>query len=150
MSRESDFKTRMEADTTLMATLTGGVFTSASVGRDGITRTSAAAAFDSSGYLKPCALVKQRGLIPDLVVNDQEAGVASATQVVEIWLYQDSGYDSIDTALNRLFVLFHGHSFTDSFPVEWLGTLDREVDEGALNGASMARQEYLVAEIAGD
>ena len=149
MSREADFKTHMEADATLMALLTGGVFTSAGVGRDGITRTSAAAAFDGSGYLKPCALVKQRGLIPDLEVNDQEAGVASATQVIEIWLYEDTGYISIDAALNRLFVLFHGYSFTDTFPVEWITTLDREVDEGALNGASMARQDWLTSSIEG-
>ena len=150
MSREADFQTRMEADSTLMATLTGGVFISGELGREGITRTSAPTAFDSNGYLKPCALVRQRALTPDLQVVDQIEQVSSATQVIEIYVYQDSGYTSIDTALGRLYTLFFGYQFSDSFPLEWIGTLDRERDGGALDGASMARQEWLTIEVIGD
>lgn len=148
MSAENDIATVMEADATLMATLTGGVYTSAEVGRDGITRDTAAAAFDTSGYLKPCALVRQRGLVPDGVLVEQETPAASATQVVEIYVYEDSGYSSIDTALNRLFVLLLGRQLSSgSFPLEWLNTIDRERDEGALKGASMARQDWLVVTV---
>lgn len=150
MSREDDFATRMAADSTLMTTLTGGVYKSGTVGREGITRDTAAGTFDANGYLKPAALVKQRDLIPDNQVNDQIAGVASAAQVVEIWIYEDSGYTNIDTALARLFVLFHGHSLTGAFPAEWAGTIDRQRDEGALKGASMARQDWLITDIQGD
>ena len=62
MSRETDFETRMEADATLAAILTGGVYTSGAVGELGITRETTSAAFDSNGYLKPCALVRQCAL----------------------------------------------------------------------------------------
>ena len=150
MSREGDFKTRMDSDAALLAILTGGVFVAGSLGLLGITRETAAAAFDSNGYLKPCALVRQRQLVADLQVADLLAQAASATQVIEVYVYQDSGYTSIDSALARLFTLFYGHQFSDSFPVEWIGTLDRERDQGALNGASMARQEWVVPQVLGD
>lgn len=150
MSLETDFKTRMDADATLMAILTGGVFVSGSLGPLGIARNTAPTAFDGNGYLEPCALVRQRAQIADLQVVDQIAQAASATQVVEIYVYEDSGYTNIDSALSRLFTLFFGYQLTDSFPAEWIGTLDRERDQGALDGASMARQEWLIANVIGD
>jgi hypothetical protein len=139
----------MEADTTLMAILTGGVYTSAGVGRDGITRTSAEDAFDTNGFLQPAALVKQRGNVPDNQVVDQMEQHRSATQVTEIYVYQDTGFDQIDLALARLYVLFEGYTFSGAFPAEWVNTIDREQDEGALQGASLARIDFLVADIQG-
>src|SRR5690348_12611347 len=98
MSREDDFKARMIDDTTaspvigsgtaLMAILTGGVFTKGAVGREGITRESAPSAF-SGGFLQPCALVKQRGLVPDGKIRDEETQAVSGTQVIEVYLYED-------------------------------------------------------------
>lgn len=150
MSIETDFQTRMEADAPLMAILTGGVYVSGELGPLGINRTDAPDAFDGNGYLLPCALVRERPLVPDLEVNDYLEQVASATQVVEIYIYQDRGYGSIDTALDRLFTLFFGHQFSETFPLEWLGTLNRERDQGALDGKSMARMEWLVPFVIGD
>lgn len=150
MSIEADFETRMEADSTLMAILTGGVYTAGALGVLGINRTDTPAAFDSNGYLRPCALVRERPLVPDLQVNDFLEQVASATQVVEIYIYQDTGYTSIDTALDRLFTLFFGHQFNGTFPLEWTGTLKRERDQGSLDGKSMARMEWLVPFVIGD
>lgn len=150
MSIETDFQDRMEADATLMAILTGGVYVSGELGPLGINRTDAPGAFDGNGYLLPCALVRERPLVPDLEVNDYLEQVASATQVVEIYIYQDRGYSSIDAALDRLFVLFFGYQFNGTFPLEWLGTLNRERDQGALDGKSMARMEWLVPFIIGD
>jgi hypothetical protein len=135
---------RLEGDGTLTAILTGGVYTRAEVGRDGITRESAPAAFDADGFLKPAALVRQRGLVPDGVVRDQIERVASAAQVVEIWLYEDRGYASIDGALEELFGLLEGYQFESGFPAEWINTIDREQDEGALAGASLARMDFLI------
>ena len=86
MSRENDFYTRMIADATLVAILTGGVWKKESTGVEGITRETAAAAFDANSYLKPCALVRERELVPDNAVRDPMAQVTSASQTVEIWL----------------------------------------------------------------
>lgn len=147
MAREGDFKTRMTGDATLMAILTGGVFVSGETGRDGLTRGDIAG---SDGWIRPAALVRERAVVPDGWVHDQEAQHASARQVVEIWLYEDSGYTNIDAALARLYILFQGYRLSGAFPLEWVGTLNRERDEGALLGASMARQDWLVADVIGE
>jgi hypothetical protein len=157
MSREDDFKARMIDDITgspvivagtpVMTTLIGGIFTKAAVGRDGITRDSAPGAFDASGYLKPCALIKQRGLVPDGGIRDGITQDISASQTVEIYIYEDSGYANIDAALERIRDLFIGHHFTSSFEVAWVNLIDRERDEGALQGASMARIDFQVRSI---
>lgn len=141
----------MIADAPLMAILTGGVYQSGNVGLEGISRDATPAAF-SSGYLLPVALVRQRGNVPDGNIRDGMAQVVSATQVVEIWLYADSGagYVAIDAALSRLYVLFEGHAFTDSFPCELVNIIDRQRDEGALRGSSLARQDWAIYEVLGD
>lgn len=151
MSREADFKTRMAADTTLMAILTGGVYAAGDLGPEGLTRDTAPSAFDASGFLKPCAVVRERALVPDGWVHDQESQAASARQIVEVWLYQDRGFDKIDSALARLYALFQGYRLGNAFPCEWAGTpINRQRDEAALRGASMARQDWLVADVIGD
>lgn len=151
MSREDDFAARMAGDTTLMALLTGGVYTSGQVGRLGITRETAPGAFDASGFLKNVALVRQRGLIPDGAVVDPIAQVTSAVQVIEIWLYSDqgSGYASIDAAIDRLYTLFQGHIFADTLETFWINTIDRERDQGALAGSNLARIGFAVYSIMG-
>lgn len=148
MSRESDFATRMRADATLMAILTGGVYTREDAGPEGISRETTPAAFDSNGYLKPCAFVKQRGLVPDGEVTDEGAKIVSARLVVEVWLYQRVTYTAIDGAKARLYALFQGHQFTGASacaPLRWLGVpVSRERDPAALKGASMERVDFLV------
>jgi hypothetical protein len=145
-SREDDFANRMEADATLMATLTGGVYAAGEVGLEGISRDTTPSAF-SSGYLLPAALVRQRSDVPDNAVWDEATQHTSFRQVVEIYLYEDRGYSSIDTAAERLFQLFQGYQFTSpnpSFPVKLINKLDRFRDEGALKGNSLARLDFEV------
>jgi hypothetical protein len=134
-----------------MAILTGGVYAYGSLGGEGLTRESVPAAFDSNGYLKPSAVAKMRPLIPDGVVYDFPSQETSARQVVEWWIYEDTGFTNVDAALARLYVLFQGHQFNDAFPCEWVGTpIVRGRDEGALTGRSMARQDWLIVDIQGD
>lgn len=148
MAREDDFATRMLADATLVAILTGGIYKSGTVGLEGITRDTTPLAF-SNGYLLPSALVKQRGNVADNQVRDGIAQHTSTIQVVEIYLYQDTGYTSIDSAKARLYVLFEGHQFNDSLPVESVNELDRERDDGALAGASLERIDFAVYSVRG-
>lgn len=149
MSRETDFETLMEADATLMAILTGGVYTKGATGVEGITRETAAAAFDGSGWLKPCALVRERDLVPDGAVRDPMAQQSSAGQVVEIWLYDDAGagYSAIQSAKDRLYALFEGYQFADSLEVAWANSLGNLRDLGALKNAAMSRIDFVVYSI---
>lgn len=144
MSREADFVTRMEADATLMATLTGGVYSYASLGRDGLTRDAVAGAFDANGFLKPMAVVKQGANTPDNQVVDFDSQDVTAVQVVEIWLYEDEGYTNIDAAMTRLFALFFGYQFGDTWELELIGGIDRQTEQGQLLGSSMSRQDWAV------
>lgn len=147
MSREADFATRM-ADATLAAILTGGVYQFGLAGLEGITRDATPAAF-SGGYLLPCALVRQRGEIPDNIVSDEEAQLDSTVQIVEVYFYESRGYVAIDLAAARTYVLFKGYSFGDTFPLSLANVLGRQRDNGALNGASMERQDWQVNSILG-
>lgn len=147
MSREEQFQERMIADTDLMLILTGGVYTVGELGRDGISRDTAPDAFGEDGYLLPCAIVKQR----DMVTDEQVIALTakSGQQVVEIYIYEDHAFVNIDAALSRLFVLFNQHILENAFPAEWVNTIDRERDEGALKGASLARQDWLIPSVKG-
>lgn len=148
MSRETDFETVMEADATLMAILTGGVYPFGSLGLEGITRESVPTAFDANGYLKPCCIVKQRAAVPDGVLDDMITKEATTGQAVELWFYEDRGYTNIDAGMLRSRVLFHGYRFNDSFPMEApTDIITRGKDEGALKGKSMGRQDWIVIDI---
>jgi len=144
MAREDDFKALMIADVPLMAVLTGGVFTAGSVGRDGITRKSAPGAYDTDGFLKPCAMVSERGDIPDGQMSDEVEQADSTVQIVEIYFYQDSGYAATSAARARTRVVLRGKSLSNSFPLQIVNVLTRMRDDGALKGASMERQDWQV------
>lgn len=151
----------MATDATLMAILLGGVWTPSgyilppaivvghTVGIEGIDRTTTPAAF-SGGYLRPCALVRQWGNVPTGDVVDYEAQLASARQRVQIYIYQDApGYTAIDAAKARLYTLFQGHRFSDTFEVRLANDLDRVRDTGSLAGASMRVLDWQVDSILG-
>ncbi len=144
MSFEAEVAVILAADATLLALLTGGIYVSATAGPLGITRDTVPAAFDANGYLKPAALVKQRNKVTTGDVLDFDAKIESARQVVEVWLYQDSGYETLDTAAARVRTLLMGRQLTDSFELRLAQWIDRQRDEGALNGASLERLDWQV------
>ena len=144
MAHEDEIAALLEADATLLAILTGGIYTSGTVGVDGITRAAAPDAFDADGWLLPCALVKQRGNVTTSDVRDYDAQVSSATQVVEVWFYEDRGYTNIDAAMARVRTLLFGVQLSDSFELVLTNVVDRGKDIGALNGSSLAKQDWAV------
>ena len=151
-SRENGFAARMIADTAnLMTLLTGGVHMAHALGIEGITPKTVPTAYDAKGYIKPCALVRARDEVADGIVRDIDAQIVSTVQVVQIHLYEHRGYTFIDPALTRLFQLFEGYEFDDSFEVQYLnqtGTPPRA--EGALKGSSLARIDFAVYSIKGE
>jgi len=150
MAREDAIAAVLNADATLLATLTGGVYARGALGRAGLTRETAAAAFDgTTGYLLPCAVVVERAEVPDGNVQDQDAQIASAAQIVEVYVYEDAGYTNIDTALDRIYALLQGYQLTGAFPLEWANTINRQRDTGALDGASLARIDFAVYQVQG-
>jgi hypothetical protein len=146
MSFESEIAAILNADATLLLLLTGGVHTASTVGPLGINSGTVAAAFDANGYLKPTALVRQRNKVPTGDVLDFDAQIESARQIVEVWLYADSGagYATLDTAAARVRTLLMGETLTGSFELRLALWIDRQRDEGALSGAALQRLDWQV------
>lgn len=96
MTLRDDIVTVLEADGTLTALLTGGIHTGTE-----ISRTGTPGAFDANLEILPCALVKME--------SDVQSGpfTYGYRTVVVIYLYQRSGYDTIDAALDRILALLH-------------------------------------------
>lgn len=153
MSREADFYTILNADATLLATLTGGVWKRETLGVEGVNRQTAAAAFDATtGYLRPCALIAERATVPDGAVKDLMVRTISTRCVVEIYLYADSGagYTALDTAAARIYALLQGKQLANSAEIELVNVVGRwrEVD-GSLKNACATRYDFLVPGIMG-
>lgn len=146
MSYESEIATILDADATLDALLTGGIHQSSTAGPLGITREATPTAFDANGYLKPSALVRQRNRVPTGDVLDFDDQLESMRQIVEVWLYADSGagYTTLDTAAARIRTLLMGDTLTASFELRLALWLDRQRDNGALAGAAMQRLDFQV------
>lgn len=95
----SAIKSKLSGDATLMATLTGGVFD-----RRGISRTGTPTAYDSSGNLKPCAVVTIEATTP---VGHPEFNFERV--FFQVWLYEQEGnaYAGIDVARDRVRAVLH-------------------------------------------
>lgn len=122
---------RLQADTALTATLTGGIHTGGA-----ISRQATPAAFDANGEILPCALVTIEGESP--------AGPyrTSARQFVVIYLYEWAGTTAIDAALDRIFALLNRHKFAGTWETRWVGDVRDQQDEAL--GCSLALSRFQV------
>lgn len=141
MSVLSAAKTILEADATLVAAATGGIWDYDETGRLGINRTTTPAAFDSNEILKPCVLLKLRSSTPDGILADDASQYTSVREMLEVWFYEEEGYTNIETMRNRVYALLHAQQLTGTFQVLWQGDVrgqrDVEMD------ASVERSDYL-------
>lgn len=142
MSALSAAKTVLEADGTLLATATGGIYDYDETGRLGISRTTTPAAFDSNELIKPCVLLKSRSLRPDYILADDATQYVSAQEILEAWFYEDTGYTNILTMKARVYALLHTAALSGTFACYWIGDVQdqRDVDIDA----SVERSEYQV------
>lgn len=142
MSALSAAKTILEADATLLATATGGVWDYDETGRKGLSRTLTPTAFDANGIVKPCVLLKLRDAVPDGMLVDDGSQTQSLREVLEVWCYQDSGYGAIETMQARVYTLLQAVQLTGTFGCWWAGDVrglrDTDLD------ASVSRSDYLV------
>lgn len=149
MSRELEVAELLRGDTALMGILLGGVYTSQEAGVDGIRRgehSPTKAAFDVDGYLLPCALVKDRPLVPYGNVRDEAEQIVSVSQVVEVYLYQDRGHVAIDEAKERSFSILSNprNRLTSAYPSNWILEVGPVPDVGPLKGNTTLRQDWQI------
>jgi len=117
----ANIKTVLEADSTLLALATGGVWDFDETKRLGLNRTTTAAAFDSNDIIKPCVLLKTRSEIPDGILTDDVSQYSSVVATLEAWFYADYDFTNIDAMSSRVYTLLHAIRVTGSFQVFWTG-----------------------------
>lgn len=144
MSTVSAAKAILEADGTLLATATGGVWDMDEAGPNGLSRTLNGAAFDANEIIKPAVLLKLRSSNPDGMLADDANQYRSVREVLEVYFYEDAGYSNIETMRDRVYALLHAQQLadTDVFKCYWAGNVrgprDTDLD------ANMERSEYTV------
>lgn len=142
MTVVSAAKALLEADATLVAAATGGIYDLEETKRLGVNRTTVPGAYDSDGIIKPCVLVKSRSAIPDGALADDGNQYVSLRQILEVWFYQDSGYSTIETMRNRVYLLLQAKQLDGTFMCYWNGDLTNQRDEEM--DASVERSEFVV------
>lgn len=140
MSLVSEAKAVLEADGTLVALATGGIYDLDETGPNGISRTTTPDAFDSNEIIQPCILIKARGGVPDLALTDEGTQYLSVRDPLEVWFYEDSGYTNIEAMRDRVYTLLHATQLPDTFKLLFAGDAralrDTEID------ANVERSEY--------
>ena len=140
MTTLSAAKAILEADSTLLATATGGVWSLDETGSEGINRTTNPTAFDSSLNIKPCVLIKLRSTTPDYILADDANQYVSAKEMIECWLYQFNAYDQIEIMKLRIFALLHAKQLAGTFQVRW--TFDTQPMRDIELDAFVMRSDY--------
>lgn len=139
----SSAKTILEADVTLLALATGGIYDWDETGRMGINRTNSttSAAF-SSGIIQPCLLLKLSVSAPFGEIADDAAAITGARDVLQVWAYQDSGYATITSMLDRVFTLLQGQQL-GGFVCRWLRKVQPSIRDIEMD-ANMEHDDYEV------
>lgn len=124
-------------DSTLIALLVGGIYTQP------ISRQTTPDAFDASSEVLPCAVVRTENVAQDSRLRDDDGGLQAAREFITVHVYQRSGHDVIDQALDRIYALLHAKRLDTggTWIVDWVGDVPQTTDP-TLGGASMAMSRY--------
>jgi len=142
MSALQTVKAILEADSTLLATATGGIWDADEAGSEGINRTATPTAFDSDGIVLPCIYLRMRSYMPDGAIADEAAKRVSYVQMLEAWYYCFNNYSTIETMSDRVYRLLHAQRLTGPFFVQWAGDLRNQRDDDI--DAYMGRSTYQI------
>jgi hypothetical protein len=130
----------LAADVTLTTALTGGVHSYQDTKRLGLSKTTVPTAYDASGVIKPCALVKQRSRVPTSAIKDAPSQKTSEAAIIEIWLYSDGNTTPPETAANRVYVLLH-EQYVSAGRLKWVNTIE-DFRDPAMDYANVIRLDF--------
>lgn len=144
MSYEATVYNKLNADSTLLALLTGGVYHSETMKQTGINRTNMPTAFDSNGFLKPMGVIVGRSVIPIQSIKTPSTGHRVVQQTVEVYLYgdADAGYSTLESAKNRVVTLLDMKPMASTFAVQLTG--EQIFRETPLNNACAMRIDFKI------
>lgn len=150
MNREEEVAALMRADVQLMSILVGGVYADGELGVEGIRREDefpTSAAFDDDGILLPCAVVRQRAMVPTYDIYDMDEKHVSINQIVEVHFHQFRGHDAVDAAKDRNFFVLLNQRLTGSYPLVCEMETSYYYDVGPVKNSTTLRQDWLVTDI---
>lgn len=144
MSFEDEIYTKLNADSTLLASLTGGLFRGETIKSVGINRTNTPTAYATAGTLKTLGVVRGRDINAIPAIKTPKAGIRMVRQVVEVYLYADAdaGWTTLNTAKDRVLALLDMKPLTGAFPVQFVNEV--VFRETPLQNACAIRLEFAV------
>lgn len=155
-TREQQFKALLLADTVFRDLMTGGIYTDEEIGVEGFRRgevdpadknySVTAAAFDESGNIKPCVLIREGGVLPYGNTQNPTKKISGTSQRVEIFFYQHRTYTIINAARERSFLVLSGERLEDpgSYPLTWLADTPYFYDTGPVVNSVTTKQDWMV------
>jgi hypothetical protein len=149
MSYADVIVTALKADSTLIGTLTGGVWNYPDTGRKGLTRLLSPGAFnEATGLVKPAAVVLQLKEVADNQIIDPVSGYNSTVTPIMIWVYDngftDTGYSNIEIASKRIYQLLAYQQLTGMFQILFDGYVAQDKREPLLKDAAFWTSKYNV------
>lgn len=145
MSKEEQVVDILQADSELMAILTGGVYSDEEIGIEGIRRGEGSptnAAFDAKGVLKPTAVVREGAEIAYANVHSMKDQIVGITQAIEVYFYQNIDNDAIFAAKKRTYELLQNTRLASTYPLIWMGDTPIFYDVGPVTSAVTLRQDW--------
>lgn len=141
MSIDHDIETFLDADATLTALLTGGIYAWDGLPRNGFTRQDVPTAFTNS-ILKPVCIVKARDSVPFAGIGDNGTQTHTMRTPIELYLQVDgdAGYTTLDSAKDRIYTLLHKKPIAGVGNCRWAN--ERKYRDFTLNNAASYRLEY--------
>jgi hypothetical protein len=129
MTITEDVYTRLNADTTFKALVTGGLYYASDIPHAGINRETVPAAYSASKRLNPICVVRGRAVTPTRFLRDASGQYTSTRQIIELWFYQDGslGWAALTPPRDRAYVLLQELPVSGTFSL----TLDNRIDEDA-------------------
>lgn len=142
-SIQTTLRTALEADATLVAILTGGIYDASELDKNGLDINTSG--LYSNERLNPCAVLRWRGAAaygPHYTVDRR-----SERRFVEIYFYEEDGNANIDAAIRRVkLVLDRTQRTADNGGLWWCNWVsdfgESVADE--LHGAAMNFSRYEV------
>lgn len=154
MTIESTIVTLLQADATLVAALTGGIYSKQAIGKLGIDSNNALTPnaytlVNQKNVLRPLVVIRLRTLVPQGNRHDRKNQHIGAQGVLECWFYDENLYTTITTARDRVYTLLSDKTITSIGAL----TLDNRIEglrAEELNNAALLRDDYTIRTKIGD
>lgn len=126
MSYSASIVALLNADATLVALLTGGIYGFEYAGRKGLNRIEVVQAYiKKTGLLKPLCIIYESAAIPTGEAINPATGYMSTVTPIRGWVYDDgdAGYGTVATAEARMYRDLNFCRLSGAFQILWGTTL---------------------------